>query len=551
MKYLIKNALELSGDGVWFSPNLPTVNYSDGVSAESYLQKIFEQVEDLSSGSIELESNIKDWPSQYHLSNLRSNLLKGFSFNGTERVLEVGSGCGAITRFLGETSAEVIAVEGSYERAKLTRLRTRGQDNVKVVCASYADLAFVADFDLVVCIGVLEYASMYVSGNDPYAAFLSYLKKPLVQNGSLVLAIENQFGLKYFSSAAEDHTGIMFDGIEGYPRKQVDVRTFGYGELNSMLSRQFSKVSFFFPYPDYKLPACVLSEDFLNTVNPGELVARSIMRDGRSTTEPLFNEALAIVEISKNGFLSNFSNSFLVIATDDQASSLEMDSLGVIFNNERKQKFRTSTHFYSEENGSIFSIKSLQQGGQCIEENGLRLSVTRDKWINGYSLYYFLLRSLYEKNDFSYFYELCSGWKSALKSVQKPNGKLPGLFFDANWSNFIIDQDDGKFIDLEWSVDHDLEIEFVIFKSAVNFLDELNNSRLKGLLRVGGYEENIFRILSSLKLEIDDNSLVKYCEILNKVSKTVFPGSGYDYLRISKGKFGFSARMSRLCRKYF
>lgn len=39
---------------------------------------------------------------------------------------------------------------------------------------------------------------------------LNMLKPFLKENGKVLLAIENKFGLKYWCGAAEDHTGIPF-----------------------------------------------------------------------------------------------------------------------------------------------------------------------------------------------------------------------------------------------------------------------------------------------------------------------------------------------------
>src|SRR5882672_91558 len=164
---------------------------------------------DLSSGSYELEQQIKDWPSEYHLSRKRAHLLREFDFGRKRRVLEVGCGCGAITRFLGETFQEVVAVEGSLVRANLTRLRTTDQGNVAVVCAPFQDITFSSPFDIVFCIGVLEYASQFLDAPDPYEAALEYFSKVLTSDGVLVLAIENQFGAKYWASSREDHTGVI------------------------------------------------------------------------------------------------------------------------------------------------------------------------------------------------------------------------------------------------------------------------------------------------------------------------------------------------------
>ena len=39
----------------------------------------------------------KSWPVLYHFSHIRQNILEWVPFRKTDRVLEIGSGCGAIT----------------------------------------------------------------------------------------------------------------------------------------------------------------------------------------------------------------------------------------------------------------------------------------------------------------------------------------------------------------------------------------------------------------------------------------------------------------------
>src|SRR3546814_4502158 len=120
------------------------------------------------------------------------------------RVLEVGCGCGAITRHLAENFDHVVSVEGSIERAKLARLRTRDLDTVSIICGPFQEIEFVQKFDAIFCIGVFEYPAAFIAGEDPYRAALDYFSKMLTDDGILIIAIENQFGLKYFGS--EEHT---------------------------------------------------------------------------------------------------------------------------------------------------------------------------------------------------------------------------------------------------------------------------------------------------------------------------------------------------------
>ena len=73
-------------------------------------------------------------------------------FSGFDRVLEVGCGCGAITRFLGENFDDVVSVEGSLNRARLARLRTRDLPGVTILCAPFQEIRFSRKFDVVFCI---------------------------------------------------------------------------------------------------------------------------------------------------------------------------------------------------------------------------------------------------------------------------------------------------------------------------------------------------------------------------------------------------------------
>ena len=234
-KKFIDNELVIDGSSVWLLQGHEGFSYSDGTESEHYLEEVLREAVDLSSSSEELEASIRDWISEYHLSSKRAQLLSGFNFERSMSVLEVGCGCGAITRFLGETFEQVISIEGSISRARIARLRTRDLESVSVVCGPFQEIKFSKKFDIVFCIGVYEYSGSFVGGPNPYDAVLAYLNSILAPGGILVLAIENQFGLKYFNGAQEDHLGKRFVGLEGYHRISEGVRTFGKTELENNL----------------------------------------------------------------------------------------------------------------------------------------------------------------------------------------------------------------------------------------------------------------------------------------------------------------------------
>ncbi|KAA6002054.1 bifunctional 2-polyprenyl-6-hydroxyphenol methylase/3-demethylubiquinol 3-O-methyltransferase UbiG [Pantoea sp. M_5] len=244
---------------LWSPSDMKDFAYSDGEETENYIYKTISEVSDVSVDSKELEPFIVDWPSTYHLSPVRSNLLRPFQeWMKGKRILEIGCGCGAISRFLGENAAEVVSVEGSFRRATIARSRCRDLPNVTVICAPSDTLPDFGDFDAVLLIGVLEYARVFV-GKNGEQKLLQACKKRLKKEGKLFVAIENKLGIKYFSGAREDHVNLPMYGLNNsYDEKSVV--TFGRKELLNELDKAgFKDTLEYIPLPDYKLPCTVVT----------------------------------------------------------------------------------------------------------------------------------------------------------------------------------------------------------------------------------------------------------------------------------------------------
>ena len=81
IKNIVENQLIMDDSTVWILKDHVDFGYTDGRESEKYIESVFKQAKDLSSGSIELESFIKDWASEYHLTTKRQQLFSGFEFN--------------------------------------------------------------------------------------------------------------------------------------------------------------------------------------------------------------------------------------------------------------------------------------------------------------------------------------------------------------------------------------------------------------------------------------------------------------------------------------
>ena len=124
----------------------------------------------------------KDWPTLYHLSGIRGNIVDWIPFTGSEKVLDIGAGPGAIAERLAPKVREVTCVDLSKQRSLINAYRNRDRDNVTIRVGNFQDIEphLDDDYDYIFLIGVLEYAGSYLSGaDDPFTKELQLIKKHL------------------------------------------------------------------------------------------------------------------------------------------------------------------------------------------------------------------------------------------------------------------------------------------------------------------------------------------------------------------------------------
>lgn len=282
--------------------------YSDGDIEDKMLEIVKE-----CKTAIELEEKLmeeNEWAFLYHFSPIRQNVLDWYDFDKEATVLEIGAGCGAISGLFCKKTKQVTAVDLSKKRSYINAYRNKDYDNLEIIVGNFEDIEFREKYDYISLIGVLEYSIYYINSDNPFEDMLKKVKSLLKPNGKLLLAIENKYGLKYWAGATEDHTGKLYDGIQGY--NGVDrVRTFSKDRLNNLLKKAgFEKNDFYYPVPDYKLPLEIYSEKYLP--KPGDIKANTPAYDRDRYI--VFNEVLAYKSLCEDGMFEQFANSFIVIS---------------------------------------------------------------------------------------------------------------------------------------------------------------------------------------------------------------------------------------------
>lgn len=250
------------------------------------------------------------WPVLYQLSKQRENIIEPMDIKKSDMVLEIGAGMGAVTGAIARRCHKVECIELSKRRSLANAYRNREYDNIEICVANFQDVPLEKKYDVVTLIGVLEYAQHYINSDTPYEDFIEKIASILNDGGRLYIAIENKLGLKYFAGCAEDHLGKPFVGIEGY-EKADNVKTFSRSQLVELLmGHGFQKPYFYYPYPDYKLPLEIYSDDNLPTENfqfPTET-------NYDLPRLKLFDESKVIRSLAGTEELKMLANSFLIEA---------------------------------------------------------------------------------------------------------------------------------------------------------------------------------------------------------------------------------------------
>jgi 2-polyprenyl-3-methyl-5-hydroxy-6-metoxy-1,4-benzoquinol methylase len=278
--------------------------YSDGEEVETFILNVFKEERDI----FEVLASDNRWPVLYHLSPMRRNIVLPMDLSKNDSVLEIGSGMGAVTEPLAERVREVDCVELSKIRSLTSAYRNQKHKNITIHVGSFSKIKLRKKYDVIVLIGVLEYAELYIDDPDPFTSFLRTLHNLLKTGGRIYISIENRLGVKYLAGNPEDHWGKAYLGIEGYNTEKKGAKTFSKSELEQLLKNSgYGNFYFYYPFPDYKLPKFVYSDGYLPKMS--DEIPANVVYD--VDTFRAFNEQKVLNTLKNTEDFKALSNSFL------------------------------------------------------------------------------------------------------------------------------------------------------------------------------------------------------------------------------------------------
>ena len=261
------------------------------------------------------------YPWIYHLAEVRSNIVEWLPINREDAVLEVNAECGALSETLLEKADCLTYITDTNLQREIVELRLKKnvpdyeKKDVTGYTGKFADIEReLGKYNVIILCGVFGYATLMLAekADDPYRTLIEFLKRHLKPGGSIVMADGNRLGLKYLAGCQEDHYGGYFNGIHDYAGCE-GYRTFTRKEYQKIFTEAgLPELQFYYPYPDYKFPSVIYSDEYLP--KEGELNdnRRNIDRDRYM----FFNELSAYNTLIAEGLFQEFSNSFLLIASE-------------------------------------------------------------------------------------------------------------------------------------------------------------------------------------------------------------------------------------------
>jgi len=457
--------------------------YCDGAVEDEILEIVKKYSPIEYAGIIEAR---KSWPVLYHLSPLRENVVDFLPMKKTDKVLEVGSGCGAITGAFSRKAGSVTCVDLSKKRSLINAYRHSDCDNVTIHVGNFKDIEpqLPCDYDYICLIGVFEYGWSYIGGETPYEDFLNILKRHLSPEGRIVIAIENKYGLKYFAGCKEDHLGTYFSGIEDYA-SGGGVRTFSRNGLEKIFrSCGMEEYTFYYPYPDYKFMTTVYSDERLP--QKGEL--SNNIRNFDRDRMVLFDEKSTYDGLIADGMFTDFSNSFLVVLGG------KLPVIYTKYSNDRTEEYQIKTEICKAEDGTktVYKYPLSESAAGHIRSMELAYRSLSERYADGNlrindcileeventvrACFSFeegvtltqLMDERLEKQDYEGFYQLFDEYVERVGHRED----FPAADFDLIFSNILVNKDVWTLIDYEWTFGKAMRTKELAFRAVYCYLLE-------------------------------------------------------------------------------
>lgn len=322
------------------------------------IEAISKYIESCSDGNYNsVIANDKRFEIMYNLAETRQALFSWYPFKKGAKLLEFGGEFGALTGLFCEKCKVVTTLVDNKKQADIIKKRHKKFDNLEVKIGYYIEELNIK-YDYIVILDKMAYMCSGSKRVTDYIEKLKNIVEFLKEDGTLLIATDNRYGLKYFCGEREPITHVPFAGLNRY-LEGSDGYMFSKNELITIVNNLHNmKCKFYYPLPDYKFPQLIYTDNIL----PDKELKERLINYSLDKSSLIMAEKRLYEDIIENKVFPFFSNSFLIecnrknIFSDINCSILSVDR-------EHEHGFVTTIH----ENGEVRKKSAYKEGKENVK----------------------------------------------------------------------------------------------------------------------------------------------------------------------------------------
>ena len=480
----------------------------------------------------------------YYLTTVSQNLLNWYPFSKEDSVLEIGGDLGQLTGLFSKKCKDVTTIEPQWECAEAIRKRYKDRENIDLIAGKLEDISLNKKYDIITVIGNINRIEEIIGKQLDLENTIRYLEKYLNENGKMLIAVDNKFGLRYWAGNPENMLNKKFISLIGYHSEPISYETFTKKSLEEILQKMEYNFNFYYPLPDYKMPNVIFTDEGLPKYNSIDKYNPYTAKN----SDLIINEIDVFREILTTNpeMFTFFTNSFLIEISKEKR---ELPYNYISFNNMRKEKYRLITKIgkdYVEKEAVTEEanqhIEQISKNIEYLKENQIKtLDETEENKIKSkyveqkYLLNEVLTENLRQgkKDEFDKLVQkyidlfLSQSYKTDNydetifkkynieiedKELIKSMNFLKNGLWDMTFKNCFYIDDQFYFFDQEWN-DENIPLEFILYRSilyTISLRRYINIDELMEQYGLTQYREIFEKLDNVLQEEIRDDRIWKF-----------------------------------------
>ena len=425
----------------------------------------------------------------YQNSKLRKNILHWYPIKEKSDILQIGYDSIKVVEELCDKSQTVTLIVNN-EKQKEEIYKKMSRDNLKIELSRDLMINDDKEYDYVTLIGTIEIYKEICEYNA-YARLekiLNIAKSKCKQNGKILLAIDNKFGIKFWTSL-DAQNNILCNGDKAISKSSIDELLNKTGLIS---------YKYYYPLPDYKITNVIFTDEYLPDLD-------NIHRDFTYGKEEFisYNHTEAFEQILKEDSekFPFFANSYFIEIAKNELE--ESHIRFVSYTNIRKERYKIQTIIYEDRvektniNGqSKRHIENIKRNIDILKKRNIKTldtyqgNIIISKYIKDSKTYdKILLELLKNKNQDKFMKTIIEYKNILLKNLPKADFKeirdnniftkykIEGQgdifnklhfvkygLYDMIFQNCFVIENELYYYDQEWYEDN-VPVEFIIYRS--------------------------------------------------------------------------------------